>query len=79
MDEVCFLLPLTFALFDNLIRTVEFPHAFLSSSVDSPSFNSASYVSFSYFLGFHTNSDIDTFYSGTFQYISKGFCMLISC
>ena len=67
MDKVYFLPSLKIALFDNSIRTVEFTHAFLSSSVDSPRFNSASYVSFSYFLRFHTNSDIDTFYSGIFQ------------
>ena len=67
MDEVYFLSSLTNALFDNLIRTVEFPHAFLSSSVDSPSFNSASYVTFSCLLKFHTNNDKDTFYSGIFQ------------
>jgi len=28
-------------------KTTEFPHTFLSSSVDSPSFNSASYILFS--------------------------------
>lgn len=68
MDQVYFLPSLTINLFDNLIRTVEFPHAFLSSSVDSPSFNSASYVVFSYLLKwFHTDNDKDTFYSGIFH------------